>query len=300
MDVQVLTHVRADHFFLELWTLYYGNMFGRGNLHIMIDGDDWDTHVDLSGINLHVVKDVPRERGDRNRFTASWQSRFAKKLLKSCPLVLRTDIDEFVCVDPASGVGLRQYLEALEPGSMKAAFGLDVIQGPDETPLIDDLPIFEQRRNAIITREFCKLVAVSKPLRWVGGFHRARNVDVDISSALVLFHLALVDRKIAAERIAERKSVPEHPTLGAHIEKRLDRFSELADTSPLSYDDTFNRALEQLMKTSPSRTGPHVGFIRDGNVTRGYHVRIPDRFVEVLPSLEALKHVRMRVASTAR
>ena len=44
MDVQVLTHVRADHFFLELWTLYYGNMFGRGNLHIMIDGDDWDTH----------------------------------------------------------------------------------------------------------------------------------------------------------------------------------------------------------------------------------------------------------------
>ena len=291
MNIQILTHVRADHFFLELWTWYYGKIFGRRNLHIMLDGDDWNTHVDLSGINLHIVKDVPRDRGERNRFTASWQSRFARKLLETSPLVLRTDIDEFVCVDPNAGIGLREYLESLDPGSMKAAVGLDVIHGPLEGPLVEDLPLLEQRRNAVITREFCKLVAVSKPLRWVGGFHLARNVDVDISPSLILFHLALFDRQIAEQRIEGRKSVAEHPTLGAHIKKRLDRFSEVESTLPLSYDDTIIKAHSELMNAVPSRTGPHVGFIRGGNVTRGYHVRIPDRFHQVLPSLENIRRI---------
>ena len=43
MNIQILTHVRADNFLLDLWTYYYGKMFGINILHIMLDGDDSDT-----------------------------------------------------------------------------------------------------------------------------------------------------------------------------------------------------------------------------------------------------------------
>lgn len=151
---------------------------------------------------------------------------------------------------------------------MKAAFGLDVIQGPGEAPLTDDQPLLHQRRHAIVTREYCKLVAVRKPLRWRSGFHRGHHVEIDIAPSLLLFHLALFDRDVAEKRISGRKSVAEHETQGAHIANRLDRFSEVADTLPLDFDGVKARAWQQLMHSVPSKTGPHPGIIRDGNVAR--------------------------------
>ena len=171
---------------------------------------------------------------------------------------------------------------------MKAALGLDVIQGPNEGKLVYDQPLLHQRRNAILTREFCKLVAVTKPLRWVGGFHRGRHVEIDISTSLLLFHLALFDREIAAQRVAGRKNIAEHQTQGAHIRKRLDRFAEVENTLPLDLDEVMDGAYRQLMQSVPSKTGPHPGFIEDGNVQRGYHVQIPDRLIDLLPSVKSM------------
>ncbi len=97
--------MRADGFFLGLWVRYYGAMFGRENLHVMLDGDDWTPDCDVVGVHLDVVKDVPQFRPKRMRFTAVWQSKFANRLLErgGVDTVLRTDIDEFVAVDPQAG-----------------------------------------------------------------------------------------------------------------------------------------------------------------------------------------------------
>ncbi len=285
LGVKVLTNVRADDFFLAAWVQHYGSLFGRENLHVMLDGDDWTPQVDLAGVNLHVVRDVPRERPKRLRFTAVWQSKFANNLLKTgTDVVLRTDIDEFVAVDPRAGLSLPDYLAQLGEGAMCAALGLDVIQGPDEGPLDAARPILTQRRNAILTREYCKLVAVRAPLRWVGGFHRGRQVPIDIGPDLLLFHLALFDRDVADRRIAGRKTIAEHATQGAHIAGRLDRFAEVAGTSPLNLDTVSAAARGHVMQSVPSKTGPHPGFIPDGNVKRGYHVRLPDRLAGLLPA----------------
>lgn len=251
----------------------------------MMDGDDWDAGVDLDGVNIHIVRDVPRERKPRLRYTAIWQSKFANRLLESgVDTVIRTDIDEFLCIDPRAEVGLREYLQGLAPGAMKAAMGLDVIQAPHETPLQPGLPLLEQRRNAILTREYCKLVVVRQNLRWVGGFHRGRHVEIDMDPNLVLFHLALFDRSLADGRIAGRKAVAEHETQGTHIAKRLDRFSEVANGLPLAFDDVASQAHKQIMQSVPSKTGPHPGFILNGNVARGFHVQIPERMRNILPA----------------
>lgn len=298
MSIAVLTNVRTDTFFLALWVAHYGSLFGRDNLHIMLDGDDWTPQVDLSGVNLHVVPNVPRERTLRLGFTSRWQSRHAARLLKGgTELVLRTDIDEFVAADPSCGMDLPSLLHALPPDAAKAALGLDVIQSPDEAPLVDTAPILAQRRHAILTREFCKLVAIRRPVRWMGGFHRARDVAIDIQPGLLLFHLALFDRAAAEARINQRRSTAEHTTQGAHIAQRLSRFDEVAGPAPRDFDMVAAPARAQVMTSLPSRSGPHPGHIPDGNTPRGHHLHLPDRMADLLPSPAAAHALILQTAS---
>lgn len=287
MKIQVLTNVRADDFFLALWVHYYGEIFGRENLHVQFDGDDWSTDVDLSGVNVHIVNTIPRERQGRLRKTSRWQSGFANGLLRDgVDLVLRTDIDEFVAADPLTGRSLPEHLALIETDGRIAALGLDVIQHADEGALDPGQPILSQRRNAILTREFSKLVAVRAPLRWKSGFHRGRDVPIDVDADLLLFHLALFDKDQAERRVAGRSAIVEHQTQGAHIAGRLDRFDDITGSDALDFDAQRPVAHTHLMKSLPSPTGPHLGKIPDGNVERGYHVRLPDRLTAILPKLD--------------
>ncbi|MCX7288203.1 MAG: hypothetical protein NTW20_11790 [Rhodobacterales bacterium] len=285
MTIKVLTNVRADAVFLDLWIRYYGAIFGRENLHIMLDGDDWEPQSDLTGTNVHVVKDLPRDRARLDNQTAAWQSRAANWFLKrGARAVLRTDIDEFVALDPAVGGDLPGYLAALGPEDRVAAFGVDVVQGPQETALDQTRPILAQRRNAVITHEFTKLVAVRQALRWRSGFHRGQHVPVDVRQGLILFHLAMFDEDIARQRIRDRGLIAGDPSQSTHITGRLARFDEIRQTSPLAYDDVAGSAWTQMMQSVASPTGPHVGRIADGNLPRGYHVLLPDRFAGLLPA----------------
>jgi hypothetical protein len=288
MTIKVLTNVRADAFFLNLWLQYYGAIFGRKNLHIMLDGDDWEPQADLTGVNVHVVTDFPRDRIRLDNHSAAWQSRAAGWLLKrGAAAVLRTDIDEFIAMDPGTGLDLPDYLLGLAPDARVAALGVDVMQGPREAALDPTRPILGQRRNAVITHEFSKLVALRQPVRWRGGFHRGQHVPVDVGQGLILFHLAMFDEGIARQRILDRGKLAIDPTQTAHITGRLGRLDEIGESSPLAYDDVAGRALKQMMQSIPSKTGPHVGRITDGNLPRGYHVLLPDRFAGLLPAIGA-------------
>lgn len=295
MRIAVLTNVRTDTFFLALWVAHYGNLFGRENLHVMLDGDDWTPQVDLTGVTIHVVPDVPRDRQLRLGFTSRWQSAQATRLLGAgYDLVLRTDIDELIAADPATGMDLPALLATLPAGAAAAALGFDVIQSPDEAALDPATPFLAQRRNAVLTREFCKLVAVRRPVRWVGGFHRARHVPIDIPVGLLLFHLALADRGLAEDRIQQRKTAAEHATQGAHIRDRLAVFDEIAQTTARDLDDIAAPTRLQLLDALPSRSGPHLGRITDGNVGRGHHVRLPDRLIPLLPAPAAAHGLFLR------
>lgn len=288
MTIKVVTNVRTDSFFLSLWVHYYGALFGRENLHIMLDGDDWAPDCDLTGVQLHTVTDVPRERHLRLGFTSRWQSRHAASLLRrGADVVLRTDIDEFVAVDPRAGTDLPSLLAAQPAASAWAALGLDVIQAPTEPILQPDAPILGQRRHAILTREYSKLVAIRKPVPWTGGFHRARHTAIDIPPDLLLFHLALFDRDVAAKRIRDRKTTAEHATQADHIANRLNLFAETTLAPTLPFDAVRDAAHRHISTPIPSRSGPHPGTIPDGNVPRGYLVQLPDRLASALPAVPA-------------
>ena len=56
MKIAAVTHVRNDDFYLGKWVDHYGRLLGRENLHILLDGADWQPGVDLTGTNVTVVE----------------------------------------------------------------------------------------------------------------------------------------------------------------------------------------------------------------------------------------------------
>ena len=95
----------------------------------------------------------------------------------------------------------------------------------------------------------------------------------------------MFDEGVARQRILYRGQIASDPTLTDHITGRLARFAEIRDSTPAAYDDVATRARERMMQSTPSKTGPHVGRITDGNLARGYHVLLPDRFSGLLPAI---------------
>ncbi len=71
----------------------------------MLDGDGWTPVVNLEGVNASVMNDAPRKRIRNDRFVAKHMSAQANFLRKSCRYVIRTDVNEFVCIDPRTEHG---------------------------------------------------------------------------------------------------------------------------------------------------------------------------------------------------
>jgi hypothetical protein len=115
-------------FFLEKWIDHYGALVGRENLYVVIDGDDWEPEVDLTGIETEVLLDAPRRRIRNDRFMAKEMSARANRLRKRYDHVIRGDVDEYVVVDPASGLDWPEALEELTEEGYIFALGVDVVQ----------------------------------------------------------------------------------------------------------------------------------------------------------------------------
>ena len=144
--IAAITSVRNDTMFLERWIAHYGAAFGPENLHVIIDGMDQPVPATETGVNIIRVEYVPRSvvAGDKER--ARRASTLAKELLQSVDLVIGTDVDEFLIVDPALGVSLAEYLSSIDvPGSL-SALGLDVVRHIDkEAPIDRARPFLDQQ-----------------------------------------------------------------------------------------------------------------------------------------------------------
>ena len=101
------THVRHDQFFLAKWLAHYGAIVGRENLFVTLDGDDWQPGVDLTGIGgVEMLTDTPDKRVRHDRFIAKHMSNRVQAIRRAGRYVhaIRTDVDEFVVLDPATGL----------------------------------------------------------------------------------------------------------------------------------------------------------------------------------------------------
>ena len=123
-----LTMVRNDEFFLRKWVAYYSAQIGAANLYVYFDGEDQVVPDFCEGINVCVRERVPGQVAAADRGRIDFLSSQASELLKNYDMVIGTDVDEFLVVDPQLGVSLSEFLSRLPARVSYSGLGIDVGQ----------------------------------------------------------------------------------------------------------------------------------------------------------------------------
>lgn len=281
-----LTHIRHEGYFLQKWIDHYGPIVGgRENLYVVIDGDDWEPDVDLTGITTEVLLDAPRRRIRNDRHMAKVMSSRANSLRKQYEYVIRGDVDEYVVIDPDSGLDWPGAMFELGEDGYIFALGCDVVQSPSETsPVERSKPILGQRQAGFIADRYSKPFVINRWSNWAGGAHRLLNRDVKISEHFVLFHLALADETLAQERMAARGGTTQHRSFVGHQSDRLAAIGKTGLSDVLDWTEARKIGLAEFpVEPETGEPAPRPRPSRDPrNREQGLPVHIPDRFYGLL------------------
>lgn len=214
-----LTMVRNDEFYLRKWVEYYGRQLGRENLYVYLDGKDQEIPEWCDGVSVVAVDKIPGQVVEAEKGRLDFLSKTAADLLKRYDLVIGTDADEFLVVDPDLGMSLVEYLSKSDITVSISGLGVDVGQHTEEeSDIISDIPFLKQRHYARLSTRYTKPCVIARPVRWGRGFHRVKGHNFHIGKGLYLFHFGYFD----LGRIKARFEDPSRRQAGwtKHLEKR--------------------------------------------------------------------------------
>ena len=273
--IAVITSVRNDTLFLDRWIAHYGQTFDPSSLFVIIDGLDQDVPDRSTGVNVIQLPHVHRNvvQGDKAR--AARASDLAKELFKSYDLVIGTDVDEFLVVDPKTGKTLSEYLSHIPIRSTISGLGIDVVRHMDrEGPIKPAHPFLSQRRYAIISDRYTKASVLAKPLRWGSGYHRVRGRNFHIDPNLFLFHFGCVDQSVSQSRKSDIDRIVEG--WDAHLLRRDSLFRTITETPAIDGDSRFASARAEMTRHRPWHAWNKPGILKRNTV-----IEIPARFRDI-------------------
>lgn len=184
MRIAVFTMAFNEVVFLPLWLEHYGRQFGHENLFVIDDGSSGASTAASDG-NVVRKNRAVFDEDDR----AMLVSLVHAALLGFYDLVIYTDADEFIVIDPDNPARLATYLRA-SVFACRAAIGLEVVHRTATEREIDlHHPSFEQREFVRFDRAYCKPVLATAPIRWRPGFHHC-DVRYEVDCNLLLFIFA--------------------------------------------------------------------------------------------------------------
>lgn len=271
-----LTMVRNDDFYLKKWTAYYGRELGEENLYIFLDGKDqpipdWCPKAHITAYDKIKGQVVEAEKG---RLTLLSQK--AAELLESYDLVIGTDADEFLIVDPALGIGLAEYLSSKDIKISLSGLGVDVGQNTkEETGIIENEPFLRQRHYARLSTRYSKPSVLAAPVVWGSGFHRIKGHNFHIAKDLYLFHFGYFD----LGRIEARFNDKDRKEAGwsRHLAKRSKTIRLVTNKKAGEWNSRVNfaRIVQNLVR-------PPYAWNKPAMFEMIVIVRIPERFQDIV------------------
>lgn len=277
--IAVISHARKEPFFIRLWAQHYAKHFGSESLFLMKDGDDWELPTDTKiGTVKPISLDQNRTKADEEFAVLS--ETLATELLQRFDMVLRVDIDEFLCLEPGK-YGWDDVVEECTKNGYLYALGFDVIHKTDvEGPLDPSRPILSQRRHASFTGSYCKPHAVAAPIEWTSACHTVKNKPVILSKYLGMFHLASMDKDLTLSRAVERGDTEKRSYAG-HLNRKMSQFDTMLKASFFSVDDA---EVEMRKKIEFDDLGGRKESPRFRNILghRTIKVTLPQRFSECI------------------
>ena len=275
--IAAITMVRNDDFYLKKWVEYYGGELGRENLYIFFDGLDQTVPSFCEGTHSQLVEKVGTDvvSNDKGR-VALMSSKAAELFADGYELVIGTDCDEFVVVDPRLGKSLQEYLSAASIKYSLSPLGLDFGQKLGEEDAIrEDVPFLEQRHYAQLGTRYTKSSVIARPLEWGSGFHRVRGHNFHIAKDLYLLHFGYFDMG----RIEERFKDANRLALGweKHMRKRSRTIRLVTEKRALNFD-----AWTRFARICQSIVRPPYAWNKPAMFGLKIIVRIPDRFQKIV------------------
>lgn len=274
--IAAITMVRNDDFFLRKWVEYYGRELGAGNLYVYMDGLDQPVADDIAGrANITAVPHIEGNvsRADRGRI--NFLSERARELFGRYDIIIGTDVDEFLAVDPALGESLGEYLSRIKISPAVSGLGIDVGQNLGSESEIDaGRPFLSQRSYGFLSSRYTKSSVISRPVSWGSGFHRVRRHNFRIDPNLYLFHFGCIDLKRIEARFGDADRINSGWT--HHLEKRARTIRIVTETPASEWEPAVARARKiqtwcRLINAwnKPVMVGRCV-------------VRIPERFANII------------------
>jgi hypothetical protein len=201
-SIAVVTMAYNEHENLPLWVAHYRQGVPNGALFVIDHGSDDGSVLAQPGVSRVPVPRRFMDEGPRTRFVYLFQG----SLLQYYDIVIYTDCDEFIVVEPSLCVTLEQYL-AQWAHEYAAPVGLNVQHIPDiEPPLQGGLTLLSQRGYCYFRSDMCKTLISRVRLKWEPGFHRCDR-PLRIDPHLYLFHIKSIDRDRALRRQAILQAV---------------------------------------------------------------------------------------------
>ncbi|MDE6265428.1 MAG: glycosyltransferase family 2 protein [Paramuribaculum sp.] len=275
-DIKAITMVRNDRF-LKKWVDYYGSQLGKENLYVFFDGEDQEVPTFCEGVNTKVV---PKMQGDvvsterqRSRFISSHAATLFKD---GADMVIATDADEFLIVDPELNMGLKEFLSSLPQRPCHSGLGVDVLQHlPTEEKIDFSQPFLRQRHRGWLYSRYTKPVVITRPLTWGGGCHRVKGQNFHIEPGLYLFHFGGVDLESLREISAEPSRIANGWT--RHQLKRQKAIAKISRQKSRQWDSTVKKM--RLMQTI---CRPIFALNKPTTLGLKFVARIPDRFQDIV------------------
>lgn len=272
-----ITMVRNDEFYLRRWVEYYGNQLGKENLRVYFDGEDQQVPNFCEGVYTELRPRVAGNvaKSDKGRINYL-SSRAAMLFEQGYDLVIGTDVDEFLIVDPKLGQSLSEYLSNKKIKYCLSALGVDVGQHLDlEQPIDGSRPLLSQRSYAYLSSRYTKASILARPLQWGSGFHRVKGHNYHIAPELYLFHLGGFDYEMMKRQLNNSDLLA--TGWGKHLHRRAKTIRIVTQGKALQWDKTVRgmRLIQQWIRQ-------FFAWNKPWNPSYKMVVRIPDRFKNVL------------------
>lgn len=238
--------VRNDHFFLERWVEYYGLQLGKENLYVLLDGKDQNMPANALSCNIIFFERVEGLVSKADRGRINLLSKEAAKLLTRYDMVIGTDVDEFLILDPKCNQTLSEYLSGINIRTSVSGLGIDVGQHLTFEDAIDkNKPFLSQRSFAVLSSRYTKATIIVKPVQWGAGFHRVKKHNFRIDKNLYLFHFGCVDFEILKQKLGDNDKLLNG--WERHLKKRTKTISIVTNKKAKKGDKLINVA--RLLQT---------------------------------------------------
>lgn len=271
-QIAAITTVRNDTVFLEKWIDYYCAAFGHKNLFVFLDGHDQIEPDNAKNVNIIRLPHKPLKRVAAMRRRAKIMSHLSAGLHQNFDIVMATDVDEFLIVDPNTGDDLATYLCKIKKGSTVSGLGLDVGQHIESEDALDpNKPFLDQRRFAHVSSRYTKPATSFKPIKWGSGMHRVKGRNFHIDPNLYHFHFGMVDYALSTGKTGDQSRLA--TGWKGHLERREKLFKIIAQSTPIEGDEYFDEARRLQTKRRPLYAINKPAMIKGDPV-----VIIPERF----------------------